>query len=616
MRDRSRESIRDKIPHVTRGMPPPSAHSQRRPSHGARDMAPPPAPAPKTGPPPVASLTTSPVNAPHHTPFPLASPRISPMPLAPPLHDSLALKAPTIADIQVFSKESMQSAAERARERRKLEEEEREKEKERARQKAAELAAATEAAKRAEAAALASAEAAADALIKEEAERLAKASTEDEVREERTSVSVETPTQKPDQTSGSPIWRIRSHRGSKRGGEPKATLPTTSKPPNSLPAKEPAPGQAISPASTRPTPHARTPSWVSAIKDDKMDEISKDSLALSVGGSSWRTRAPSVHTQQSSLAASVLPTLHDVNIDEQDTLETVDFSDMGRLVGEGATETGLTSSEMPTSIEVRAGPPHDFKRSDAPRNTHAVDEKSKDGSSAETPPLKERVPSPLPSASSRGVEMSPAGSMIGLMSPQALANLPLPPSKQHFRESSMSALEDVMSRIKGALSNMRPGESAEALEEALAAASASRKAANDDSFAVTRPGRPVSPPLHRRLHVRLRKTWPPRNREPVDSRLLYLWKLPPRPVRLDILSWDPPVEGMSRRTLSRDELLFPPPGDPVVSLPKPSKPCATPEVPLPKVKLPANSGKSRLPVRFEGNEVLQPVVEEIGRAHV
>ena len=600
-------------------MPPPPtiSHSQRRPSHGARDMPPPPVFAQKTGSPSVSSATTSPLNGPHRTPFPLTSPRIPHPPLAPPPpHDSLTLKSPTIADIQVFSKESMQTAAERARQRKKLEEEEREKEKERARQKAAELAAAAEAkeaARRAEAARLASAEAAADALIKEEAERLAKAGAENEVREGARPAES---SHEPDQASGPPMWRIRSSRGSKRGGEPKAAQSPASRDSSSHPTKDSAPSPVTSPASARPLNHPRpSSSWANVVKDDKAGETSKDRPASSVGGSSWRTRAPSLHAQQPLLGVSVLPTLHDVNLEEQDTLETIDFSDMGKLVGEDVADTGSQSSKTQTSTEGRARPSeptHDLKRSDVPRSAR-IDEKAKDSSSTEPSPVKERIPSPLPSASSRGIGMSsPASSMTGLMSPQALANLPLPPSKQHFRESSMSALEDVMSRIKGALSDMRPGESAKELEEALAAASASRKAASDDSFATTRPGRPVSPsPLHRRTHVRLRKSWSPKNREPVDSRRLYFWKLPPRPVRLDILSWEPPVEGMSRRTLSRDELLFPPSGNAVVSLPKPPNHSETLEVPVPRVKLPGNSGKGRQSRKYQRNEVLRPLIEEL-----
>lgn len=511
----------------------------------------------------------------------------------------------------------MQSAAERARERRKLEEEQREREKERARQKAAELAAAVEArdtAKRAEAVTLASAEAAAAALITEEAERLAKAKAEDVVRkEEPTSLTAQTPSRDPDPASGPPMWRMRSSRGSKRGSVTTPVQSSTPKPPSTAPVKEPALGLVPSPVPALPSSHGRTSSWASVVKVDKIGDASKESTILSVGGSSWRTRAPSLHAQQPSIATSLLPTLHDVNAEEHDTLEIVDFSDMGKLVGEGETNASGVEPEIPTPTEARAEPSdliHGLARSEEPQNVMAA-EKPKDTSIPDPSSTRERAPSPPPSVSSRGVGMSsPTGSMTGLMSPQALANLPLPPSKQHFRESSMTALEDVMSRIKGALSDMRPGESAEALEEALAAASASRKATGDDSFAVTRPGRPESPPLHRRLHVRLRKTWPPKNREPVESRLLYLWRLPPRPVRLDILSWDPPIEGMSRKTLSRDELLFPLLDNPVVSLPRPLKPVATPEVPVPKVKLPRNSANLGRLTRYKGNDMLQPLVDE------
>lgn len=623
-RENSGDSMRDAPPYQNRNMPPPTTipNHTRRPSQNARDMPPSLSPATSTAPPHVPPHS-EPMRSPSIS---LSSPRSfnlvpTPLPQMPPLlpSDPTTLKAPTMSDIQSFSKDTMQTAAERARERRKLEEEQREREKERARQKAAELAAAAEARLAAEKAAIEqaaaekaaaekaaekaaaekataekvaaeriAAEAAAEALIREETDKLAKENAQSLKMETKIHLaSSASPAIEP-LSIANPLWRVRSSRGNKRGSDPKAAAAPTpravltyqdSTGPHPLPSAPSRPQP--------PNPPSRQGSWANVVKvADKTDYVA--SSPSTIGGTSWRAKTTPVVSAPPE-ASSTLSSVHDVSAEEHDSLETIDFSDMGRFIGDDQETTLGTTPEVASPIPAGAKP-----MSQASHESVSNNQPQEAGRPANvSPPL---IPT---STSSKGVgTTSPAVSAPGLMSPQALANLPLPPSKQHFRETSMSALEDVMSRIKGALHTMRPGDSNEEFDMALAAATAARKAVTDEAFAVTVSPRPSSPLGHLPRHhkVRLRKQWSSRVHRPIDERTLYLFKLPPKPVRMDILSWDPPIEGMSRKTLSRDEIHFS--TDPnciVVSLPISSK--AGPSLssgPTPKVNLPSSS-QVRLP---------------------
>ncbi|CAE6433409.1 unnamed protein product [Rhizoctonia solani] len=154
-----------------------------------------------------------------------------------------------------------------------------------------------------------------------------------------------------------------------------------------------------------------------------------------------------------------------------------------------------------------------------------------------------------------------------------------------FKEAPISTLDDVMSRIKGVLTNMhaedKPASVAGPLPAPAKSASgiSSRWAGSDMSnwrdnmgkkqpngplaeptpiepFATTRLERPDTPPPAWKaftVHMNKGNT----TRPPLNKKQAGLAKLPPMPVRWDILTWDPPVERMSNRTLSRDDVLFP-----------------------------------------------------------
>ncbi|ELU44642.1 hypothetical protein AG1IA_01329 [Rhizoctonia solani AG-1 IA] len=155
-----------------------------------------------------------------------------------------------------------------------------------------------------------------------------------------------------------------------------------------------------------------------------------------------------------------------------------------------------------------------------------------------------------------------------------------------FKEAPISALDDVMSRIKGVLTDMHAEEKPASAAGPLPAPSkatlgvSSRWTGSDVSswrdnntgkkqpngspveptptepFATTRLERPdTPPPAWKAFTVHINKNTI--TRPPLNKKQASLAKLPPMPVRWDILTWDPPVERMSNRTLSRDDLLFP-----------------------------------------------------------
>ncbi|KAF8312013.1 hypothetical protein DL93DRAFT_2229326 [Clavulina sp. PMI_390] len=639
----SRESVRENgashsRPPQGQMMPPPTipAHAQRRPSRTNREMPPPSfIPNHKAAPPSSQGSDTptsqaaiiSPARSPvlsMKSPRPLPNNLLPPSSSVAPPPDPYALKAPTLSDIESFSMQSMQSAAERARERKRLEEEQREKEKERAKKKAEELAAAAEAkaaAKRAAdadaaaaiaAKAKAEADAAAEALVREEEARLATATVVNSLPPKP--VVAEHPASASAESSASPVWRVRSSRGSKRGAvEPPPPVPSQSS--QKLDAS--GPKSATTPQQVGPTPAAPSsrpkPSWANVVKvpdSAPSPVVERPQAAPRVAimhNDSWRKTGAPPPPQP----PKVIPSVFDVPSEDHDALELFDFTDMHKLVEEappleGAKVAGEQDPLNTARPEAPASSLPLHADHSPPSRHHAEPERPSVGP---RPSTQARAPS-LTATSPRTHPISPVLSTKGLMSPQALASLPLPPFKTHARESAMSALEQTMSRIKGAISNMRPGESAASIDAALAAASQARKAENDE-FAVTQRPRPSSPPpLGRSPHVHIPRRWT--KVQSIDSRLLYLWKLPPRPVRLDILSWDPPVEGMSRKTLSRDEVLFGAGSERIaVALPSASSYKATPAVA--RVNLPTSKPARRALRRPEVSVSITEALDVVSR---
>ncbi|THH19734.1 hypothetical protein EW146_g1504 [Bondarzewia mesenterica] len=169
------------------------------------------------------------------------------------------------------------------------------------------------------------------------------------------------------------------------------------------------------------------------------------------------------------------------------------------------------------------------------------------------------------------------------------------PRSAAYREASMSTLDDTMSRIKGALNGMlihdahREALSNGSLETSADLKSAERSkpailppptqnadpakltkwippalrakraapecAVPREVFDVTATEPPESPkPAWNVCHMQLPKISQPV--EPLSRKQIHHWKLSPVQVRWDILSFDPPVEGMTRKDFSLNDVLF------------------------------------------------------------
>lgn len=364
---------------------------------------------------------------------------------------------------------------------------------------------------------------------------------------------------------------------------------------------------------------------------------------------SWRSKArlpppsfPALSSPESQETSGVVA---------DDNLEVVDFSDLGKFIsGEQASLASLTpapSSYSPTSSDRHSFPARpvasDFFEDLSP---HVVPKSTISPSSerhtlpvvpeASALPSTEQiqVPSSLaPTAPTQGMREHDSHRFSGPNGVHSVARShPSPTAPQHrlskgsapFRQVTMSALDDVMSRIKGALDNMQVD----------AGRGTSSNEPMDWRAGVSKPKvRVLEPPISTRTLSKDAKWLPPALRQPrqdleqevfgatcceppwsprpgtfvvklptllrpvdaIPKRQIHLLKNSSSHVRFDTLSWDPPVDGMSKRDLSVNEILFkrPPPGKGNrlryrVQLPRTIR---THSASLPKVNLPSGFAK-------------------------
>ncbi|KAH0838507.1 hypothetical protein J3R83DRAFT_6824 [Lanmaoa asiatica] len=489
-------------------------------------------------------------------------------------------------DIEGVHKTAMHMSAERAKQRRQLEEEEREKEKERARKKAAEL----------EARMMQAHKAAAIEIIQQ-----AVTSAQD---------------------SNQLITDPEEHKSSE---------------------------------ATQYDPNELQPSSKSVARPQR--EVSR-STTTSVDGplppseqvDSWRSKTRPQPQQLPVLSPPLFQETSGVAAD--DNLEVVDFSDLGKFVGgeQGslASVTPAPSSHSPTSSDRHSFsvrlvasdffedvPPQSFvakaiTSSSSERHTLSIVPEASALPSSE----QIQVPSSLiPTAPTQGMREHDSHRFSGPNGAHSfMRSHPSPTTPHHrlnkgpapFRQVTMSALDDVMSRIKGALDNMQVD----------AGRGASSNEPMDWRTGVAKPKvRVLEPPISTRTLSKDAKWLPPALRQsqqdsdqevfgttgcelpcsprsatfvvklptifrPVDAipkRQTHLLKHSSSHVRFDTLSWDPPVDGMSKRDLSVNEILFkrPPPGKGSkfryrVHLPRATR---THPASLPKVNLPSGFPK-------------------------
>ncbi|KAG9104944.1 hypothetical protein FRC06_005011 [Ceratobasidium sp. 370] len=289
-------------------------------------------------------------------------------------------------------------------------------------------------------------------------------------------------------------------------------------------------------------------------------------------------------------------------------VEVLDFSDMSKLAGR---RTSITSTsdltktkcsisddfldEVPSSRRPNQVQPPFMHWNRDPRHERPFGDHSEDRARAPSTSFGKHPSGPNRSAQD--------GTGVKLPVSAAPNQLPLP-SRSGFKEAPISALDDVMSRIKGVLTGMHadnekpaantPQHPAPSFSSPAPASTTSatahaptrpnigvaprwkgdgvaswRDSSNKrplnaplpeaqptEPFATTRPERnDTPPPAWKTYAVHLNKSSVVRPAMPKKQAALA--KLPPMPVRWDILTWDPPVERMSTRTLSRDDTFFP-----------------------------------------------------------
>ena len=329
---------------------------------------------------------------------------------------------------------------------------------------------------------------------------------------------------------------------------------------------------------------------------------------------SWRTsaaplpplspRRPShspVTTLVSFPSASQVLDVQLLDPSNDESLEEVEFSDLGKFVGvePNPEETAVppvqqgdisTKDDRPRSTKSELEPFWRRKASPAPpeEQPYVVVSNALPEASSESPASGEADPVPaspfMPTASVGAV--SPAkyllvaeGSLPGqtLVVPSSLPSQRSPRAPS-YRDELISTFDDTMSRIKGAMQT-KPHRNAIGTEH-----HPSRAAANNTSYSAERPrfGRGVPPGSRsHRPHVlepdepfttmteldvdvrrgqlnrvKLPSSPSPRAREPLSKREFANLKRSILPLQWDVLSWDPPVEGMPARDYLVNDVLF------------------------------------------------------------
>ena len=501
---------------------------------------------------------------------------------------ALPLNAPELDEAR---KDVMQSAAARAKQRRQQEEEEREAQKERARKKAVELeermkAAEADKAKQKEAEGVAAAKVKTAKLV----QRLEK--TYHSLLKEIEAVAI----------IEDSIKTVSPLTNSLEEGQSDPAKPPLRRPP-SLKAALRQPG-----AEPFRSAGPRRTSLLSSHSAPLSASIPPVSAMLPASDS-WRVKSNSPQQQHIQSRASATPTfiapppsaleqVESIADGAQDDLEVVDFSDMGKFVG--APEAVEVISDPTPTVKINAGV---VPRLPRPVASDFFDEPSlsADTNKESECSVRGKVPrdtiAPL-DAKADIIEHSSVSSQTVL--PQdneegnedqsvlldasfggQPVNLPLNLNSQRtsrnqgfYKEAAMSALDDAMSRIKGALVGMQVNEVPKDLsqtEESRTTQGAPKerwippalRPRNFDQgdeprevFLVTivEPPRPT-PPTGSSLVVRFPSV-PRPPMEGINKRQLFLFSRPPLPPRMDILSFDPPIHDINRRDLSVNGVLF------------------------------------------------------------
>ena len=344
---------------------------------------------------------------------------------------------------------------------------------------------------------------------------------------------------------------------------------------------------------------------------------------------SWRSRPRPTNESvrkdpPHDLLKSTIPSAPSLELQVDENTEVVDFNNMGQLVGDKEPVKPIASSSSSIiSAKSRRAVASDFfdeygpEKSDPDqwKRPNTIPQRSHPSAPPNVSDDKETLDDTSnhkPSTGSPGhtsVQHVSHGisNHVGHSSQTQGSKFSRTPNAS-YREAPLSALDDTMSRIKGALDGMH-SKSDVAVKEATRETSHPVQLTSDanqttssgssvppkvdkwlppalrshgtehshrrtDFFEITRPGPPISPaPRDSKFVIHLpkgsRKIGPLTGRQAsYQNRTFY------GPVRWEILSFDPPVEGMTKKSLSVNDVLFrKPPGSYktrrfTVSLPK------------------------------------------------
>ena len=325
-----------------------------------------------------------------------------------------------------------------------------------------------------------------------------------------------------------------------------------------------------------------------------------------VQAESWRSKAASSHppnevSPKSSIPAfltplpSALEQVESLASNPDEELEVVDFLDMGKFVGAADVppSPNVKSKQVistPSSRPVASDFFDDTAEALDPANTNIVAWRQRlsqdvpsgrDGDvSVQLARDEQPDPAPHPSQTSEVISTSTDSHVQAVTVPSQVATQRTPRTQIFYKEATMSALDDVMSRIKGAIDGMQAGEmtkevpllSPEWDNLTLKSRSLGRPSSEKDRWIppplrsqsydnepheepVTGFEPPRTPkPTWNTFVVRLPKS--SRTLEPIHRKQYQLFSKPAYQVRWDILSFDPPVEGMNRRDFALNDVLF------------------------------------------------------------
>ncbi|KAI8995372.1 hypothetical protein BD414DRAFT_479342 [Trametes punicea] len=510
-----------------------------------------------------------------------------------------ALPAPTvpIVDLEEARKAAMHIAAERARLRRQQEEEEREKERERARRKAAEI------------------------------EAKMKAMEEEKARERE---KAEVHKRREDEVVGLIEDAVSSSTVENKAGAAEA--------PQRQPESRPALIRNVSSTgAARPFNTRRTSFTLSTQSTTSPSQPSPASET-----DSWRRKAlpavgamPQTEPQKPSATPALAPPLlahAELEVKAGEVVEVVDFSDHGKLVGSENKAHHLVHSATRPPRAVAS----DFfgDASTSPERTRLPHQPGDEDSwrraphtpvnGSVEPPVRDEAKKPSelfsqsPSALHHAVVVSGLQTTTGAHPPihddhsRRLSShyqngIQRPLAGSAYREAPMSALDDTLSRIKGALDGMHHAPEAPRPQKWVPPALRVRPAHSDlappqEVFDVTSTEPPASPkPAWNTFHVKLPHA-SHAARTPLETELV--WPRGRRPFRLDAYSVRPPIDTFHRREATVTDVLFGRPrivrGQPryFVSIPRrripPRQSLAQSSV-MPVVNLPSTPTRTRVP---------------------